>query len=72
MTDKDLITFTNKDVGELRGFIKDGEPWFLAGNVCRALGIKDTSRAVQQTKERLKIAGVKGTISSSTLLETNR
>jgi len=71
MTDKDLITFTNKDVGELRGFIKDGEPWFLAGNVCRALGIKDTSRAVQQTKERLKIAGVKGTISSSTLLETN-
>ena len=29
----------------------------------------DTSRAVQQTKERLKIAGVKGTISSSTLLK---
>lgn len=70
MTEKDLITFSQNDIGELRGFIKNGEPWFLAGQVCRCLGIKDTSRAVQQTKNRLKIAGIKGTTTSSILLET--
>ena len=70
MKDSDLITFTNDKIGELRGFMKDGEPWFLAGQVCRCLGIKDASSAVKQTVERLKIAEVEGTISNRTLFET--
>lgn len=64
MKDSELITFTNENVGELRGFIKDGEPWFLAGQVCRCLGIKDASTAVKQVEERLKIADIKGTVSN--------
>lgn len=64
MKDSELITFTNDNVGELRGFIKDGEPWFLAGQVCRCLGIKDASTAVKQVEERLKIADIKGTVSN--------
>ena len=64
MKDSDLITFTNETIGELRGFMKDGEPWFLAGQVCRCLGIKDASSAVKQVEDRLKIAEVEGTISN--------
>ena len=70
MRDTELITFENHDIGELRGFIKDGEPWFLAGQVCRCLGIKDAGAAVKQTEERLKIAEVKGAISNRILLDT--
>lgn len=70
MKDSDLITFTNDKVGELRGFMKDGEPWFLAGQVCRCLGIKDASTAVKQTVDRLKIAEVEGAVSNRTLFDT--
>ena len=70
MKDSDLITFTNDKVGELRGFIKDGEPWFLAGQVCRCLGIKDASTAVKQTVDRLKIAEVEGAVSNRILFDT--
>jgi prophage antirepressor-like protein len=71
MKDSELITFENQDIGEIRGFLKDGEPWFLAGQVCRCLGIKDAGKAVLQTEERLKIAGVKGAISNRILFETS-
>lgn len=70
MNDKELITFENQDIGTIRGFMKDGEPWFLAGQVCRCLGIKDAGKAVQQTEERLKVAEVKGAISNRILFET--
>jgi len=70
MKDEELITFTNDSIGEIKGFMKDGEPWFLAGQICRCLGIKDASKAVQQMEERMKIAEVKGAISKRTLFET--
>lgn len=71
MKDKELITFENQNIGAIRGFIKDGEPWFLAGQVCRCLGIKNTSDAVSNVEERFKIAEIKGIVSSYTLLETD-
>lgn len=67
-----IQTFQNDDIGEIRGIIKDGEPWFLAGQVCRCLGIKDTSRAIQHVKDRFKIAEYKGATSSSILIDTAR
>ena len=70
MKDTELITFENQNIGQIRGFMKDGEPWFLAGQVCRCLGLKDAGAAVKQTEERLKIAEVKGPISNRILLET--
>jgi prophage antirepressor-like protein len=60
MKDSELVTFTNESVGELRGFIKDGEPMFLAGQVCRCLGIKNSREAVSVIRERMKIAGIDG------------
>lgn len=56
MKSTELMTFKNDVLGTFRGFIdKDGEPWFLAGQVCRCLGIKDSSTAVSQLKQRMKV-----------------
>lgn len=70
MKDSELVTFTNHDIGEIRGFIKDGEPWFLAGQVCRCLDLKDAGRQVKAIEERFSIAGIKGSHTMRPLLET--
>lgn len=70
MKDSELVTFTNESVGELRGFMKDGEPWFLAGSVCRGLGLKDAGRQVEAIIERFKTAGIEGSHTMRPLLET--
>lgn len=71
MLSTEIQSFYNADVGEIRGFIdKSGEPWFLAGQICRELGIKDAGQAVQQVKDRLAIAEYKGSFSKSILVDT--
>lgn len=56
MKSTELITFENKILGTFRGFIdKDGEPWFLAGQVCRCLGIKNSAKAVNDLKQRMQV-----------------
>ena len=70
MKDSELVTFTNHDIGEIRGFIKDGEPWFLAGQICRCLDLKDAGRQVKAIEERFSIAGIKGSHTMRPLLET--
>ena len=50
--------FSHPELGELKATIKNGEPWFLAGDVCRLLGIKNSARAVSEIEEKLKRAGV--------------
>lgn len=72
MNAKELITFKNEIIGELRGFIKDGEPWFLAGQVCRCLGIKNTSDVISQIKRDYKNVGIGDVVSNYTsLLDAN-
>ena len=39
--------FTHDDFGEVRTVIIDGKVWAVAIDVCRALGISDTSNAVK-------------------------
>lgn len=57
MKSNELMTFENPTLGTLRGFIdkNTGEPWFLAAQVCRCLGIKDTSTAIKQLKQRMQV-----------------
>lgn len=62
--------FFNPVLGELKGLIKDGEPWFLAGDVCRGLGIKDSAQAVRIIENNYKNAGLKVAFSKRTLIET--
>ena len=47
-----------------------GEPWFLAGDVCRALGIKNARDAVNEIGKKLKTAGAKGVGIADTLIQT--
>ena len=51
------MTFENPTLGTLRGFIdkKTGEPWFLAGQVCRCLGIKNSADAIAKLKQRMQV-----------------
>ena len=62
--------FSHPDLGEIKATIKNGEPWFLAGDVCRVLGIKDSAKAVRDIEAKYKTAGVKVATSSRTLVDT--
>lgn len=62
--------FSHPDLGELKATIKNGEPWFLAGDVCRVLGIKNSRDAVNEIVNKLKTAGVKGVGTADMLIDT--
>lgn len=62
--------FSHPDLGELKATIKNGEPWFLAGDVCRVLGIKNARDAVNEIGKKLKSAGVKDVGIGDTLIKT--
>lgn len=54
--------FQNSEYGELRVVVREGEPWFVAADVCKALEIKDTWNSMQRLDD-----DEKGTCSISTL-----
>lgn len=63
--------FSHSELGEIKATIKNGEPWFLAGDVCRVLGIKDSAKAVRDIEQKYKSAGILHTISSRTTIQTS-
>ena len=44
----DLQIFENSDFGELRTIVKEGEPWFVAIDVCKALEVSNPTVAVSR------------------------
>lgn len=44
----DLTTFKNETFGEVRTVMRDGEPWFIAADVCRALEIANPRDALSR------------------------
>lgn len=53
MKNTQIITFENSLLGEVRGFIDEhGEPWFLAGQVCRCLKLSNASESLRKIKEK--------------------
>lgn len=63
--------FSHPEIGELKATIKNGEPWFLAGDVCRVLGIKNSRDAVNEIGKKLKTAGAKDVGITDTLIQTS-
>lgn len=63
--------FSHPELGEIKATIKNGEPWFLAGDVCRVLGIKDSAKAVRDIEQKYKSAGISHTISSRMTIQTS-
>lgn len=54
METKDIITFYQDGIGELRGFLdaKTQEPWFFAGKVCDCLKLKNSSKVLGDLKQK--------------------
>lgn len=47
----DLQIFRNEQFGEVRTVLQNGQPWFVAADVCNALGIKEHRRAATRLDE---------------------
>lgn len=43
-----LMIFENPDFGAVRSILIDGDPWFVAADVCKALEIERTNRALSR------------------------
>ena len=43
--DNHLMIFESADFGRVRSVLKDGAPWFVAVDVCKALGLNQVTRA---------------------------
>ncbi|MGO5486412.1 phage antirepressor [Selenomonas montiformis] len=46
MKDEEIQIFNNPEFGEVRTTVIDGEPWFVAADVCRALDIGNSRQAM--------------------------
>ena len=46
-----LIPFKNKNFGKIRGLLINGEPWFVAADVCNVLEIKNPSDALVKLED---------------------
>ena len=57
MNSNQIITFTNPTIGEIRGLLIDGEPWFLAGKICDCLKLKNTSESLRKIRAKHKQFG---------------
>ncbi len=47
----ELKIFENEQFGTIRAIEKDGEPWFVAADVCRALELEDVNKAISRLDE---------------------
>lgn len=44
----EIQIFNNNQFGDIRAINQDGEPWFVAADVCKALELGDTHKAVER------------------------
>ena len=44
----EMIIFENEQFGAVRVIEQDGEPWFVAAGVCRALELEDVNKAISR------------------------
>jgi prophage antirepressor-like protein len=55
-----MRVFTNSAFGKVRTAVKDGEPWFVAADVCRVLELDDVSNAVSRLDDDEHISLAQG------------
>ena len=46
-----IMTFTNDQFGSIRMMMLDDQPWFVASDVCKALGLAQTTRVMSRLDE---------------------
>ena len=47
----ELQIFNSSEFGQIRTVTKDNEPWFIASDICKALDISNTSKAMKRLDE---------------------
>lgn len=47
----ELKAFESNEFGQIRTIEQNGGPWFVAADVCKALGLPDTHKAVERLEE---------------------
>ncbi len=50
-----MQVFTSEQFGNVRAIIRDGEPWFVAADVCKALEIGNPSQAISRLEDDEKM-----------------
>lgn len=51
-----ISTFSNDEFGTIRTIIMNGDPWFIAADVCKVLGISNTTDALNKGLESFEKA----------------
>ena len=46
-----VTTFQKEEFGTIRTLVIDGEPWFVAADVCKVLGIQNVTQAMRQLED---------------------
>lgn len=54
----ELQIFKNKQFGQVRAIMKDGEPWFVAADVCKALEVGNPSQALTRLDDDEKFTTI--------------
>ena len=57
----EIISFDSPEFGKVRSLLLDGEPWFVASDVCRALGIRNSRDAFSRLEDDEKGVGLTDT-----------
>lgn len=62
----DMVLFQKAELGRVRCFVIEGEPWFLAKDVCECLGLSNTTVATSKLDEdevtKLNLGGQSGEV----------
>ena len=57
----EIISFDSPEFGKVRSLLLDGEPWFVASDVCRALDIRNSRDAFSRLEDDEKGVGLTDT-----------
>ena len=65
----ELKVFENSEFGQVRTILKDGEPWFVATDVCKVLGHTNPTVALQMLDDDEKAKQSLGQVSANGVLQ---
>lgn len=71
----ELQIFENNQFGQVRAIMKDGEPWFVAADVCRALEIannRDALTRLEQDEKGVALTDTPGGAQEVTIVNERR
>lgn len=58
--ENNIKVFANNEFGQVRTLLRDGEPWFIAVDVCKALGIDPTATRRLDDDEKFTLRLIQG------------